>query len=316
MQKEEIAPPGVAIQPLQGLGQIVIGTRQLARDVERNVETLVVAVAVDGSLVGDGLRGPAGGAEPFGQGLEACGQLRPHGARDPHAVARGNYPGEDRRKGRTGPGGVADDGIEAQGRDSGDEGEQKEPVGARARAAKARDSRGAEKENEDNPFIKDRREKKAKKDAEKKAKKEAEEKARQEEAEQKAKEEAEEKARQEAEERARQEAVAKAKAEAEAAEQAAKAEAEAAVQAAKAAAEAADRAAEEAEAKAEAESAGSERDSQMMALAKLVTDKARTDSELEIMTNEQKLLTERCNNLRGMNEELMTMLEQMKGIDA
>jgi hypothetical protein len=65
------------------------------------------------------------------------------------------------------------------------------------------------------------------------------------------------------------------------------------------------------ESRAETIAACSERDAQMMAVAKLVTSKAAVDVALENSQSEVKELNERCSNLRKMNEEVMTMLENM-----
>ena len=64
-----------------------------------------------------------------------------------------------------------------------------------------------------------------------------------------------------------------------------------------------------------------ERDSQMMAVAKLVTKKATLEGEVEqcskakfALVKERDEAVVRCTSLRSMNEELLQMLEQVKGI--
>jgi chromosome segregation ATPase len=54
-----------------------------------------------------------------------------------------------------------------------------------------------------------------------------------------------------------------------------------------------------------------ERDSQMLVIANMITDKGRLDSELEKAALQTQELTQRCADLRRMNDEVMCMLEKM-----
>jgi chromosome segregation ATPase len=63
------------------------------------------------------------------------------------------------------------------------------------------------------------------------------------------------------------------------------------------------------EAKHDADIACQDRDAQMMAVAKLTTVNAGLEQKVEAAEKESGELTARCNNLRKMNEEMLTMLE-------
>ena len=54
-----------------------------------------------------------------------------------------------------------------------------------------------------------------------------------------------------------------------------------------------------------------ERDSQLLVIANMITEKGKIDSELEKSSLQNEELTQRCVDLRAMNEEVMSMLEKM-----
>lgn len=54
-----------------------------------------------------------------------------------------------------------------------------------------------------------------------------------------------------------------------------------------------------------------EKDSQMLVIANMITEKGKADVELESASQQNQELTQRCEDLRKMNDEIMSMLEKM-----
>mmetsp|Transcript_19155 Transcript_19155/g.32063 ORF Transcript_19155/g.32063 Transcript_19155/m.32063 type:complete len:523 (+) Transcript_19155:76-1644(+) len=54
-----------------------------------------------------------------------------------------------------------------------------------------------------------------------------------------------------------------------------------------------------------------EKESQMLVIANMITDKGKIDADLEAVTQQNQELTQRCEDLRKMNDEVMSMLEKM-----